>query len=59
MAGIATLPRTAPAPAQLAGLDNIQHCYNPNWTSPLTPFENRLKVPIRAGEKVFPDAEYE
>jgi uncharacterized protein (DUF1684 family) len=27
--------------------------YNPNWTCPLTPFENRLKVPIRAGEKVF------
>jgi uncharacterized protein (DUF1684 family) len=27
--------------------------YNPNWSCPLTPFENRLKVPIRAGEKVF------
>jgi uncharacterized protein (DUF1684 family) len=27
--------------------------YNQNWTCPLTPPENRLKVPIRAGEKVF------
>ncbi len=27
--------------------------YNPNWSCPLTPFENRLNVPIRAGEKVF------
>jgi uncharacterized protein (DUF1684 family) len=27
--------------------------YNPNWSCPLTPFENRLKVPIRAGEKLF------
>lgn len=28
--------------------------YNEAWSCPLTPFENRLKVPIRAGEKVFP-----
>ena len=27
--------------------------YNENWSCPLTPFENRLKVPIRAGEKIF------
>ncbi|MGD2058942.1 MAG: DUF1684 domain-containing protein [Anaerolineales bacterium] len=27
--------------------------YNENWSCPLTPPENRLKVPIRAGEKVF------
>lgn len=27
--------------------------YNDVWSCPLTPFENRLKVPIRAGEKVF------
>ena len=27
--------------------------YNDKWSCPLTPFENRLKVPIRAGEKVF------
>jgi uncharacterized protein (DUF1684 family) len=28
--------------------------YNENWSCPLTPWENRLKVPIRAGEKNFP-----
>ena len=27
--------------------------YNDAWACPITPFENRLKVPIRAGEKVF------
>jgi uncharacterized protein len=27
--------------------------YNDAWSCPLTPFENHLKVPIRAGEKVF------
>lgn len=27
--------------------------YNPNWSCPLTPFENRLKVPIRAGENAL------
>ncbi len=27
--------------------------YNERWSCPLTPFENRLKVPIRAGEKSF------
>jgi uncharacterized protein (DUF1684 family) len=27
--------------------------YNDGWSCPLTPFENRLKVPIRAGEKIF------
>ena len=27
--------------------------YNEAWTCPITPRENRLKVPIRAGEKVF------
>jgi uncharacterized protein (DUF1684 family) len=27
--------------------------YNENWSCPLTPAENRLKVPIRAGEKIF------
>jgi uncharacterized protein (DUF1684 family) len=37
-------------------LDNIQQGYNPNWSCPLTPFENRLKVPVRAGEKAFEDA---
>jgi hypothetical protein len=27
--------------------------YNEAWSCPLTPFENRLKAPIRAGEKLF------
>ena len=27
--------------------------YNERWSCPLTPFENRLKVPIRAGEKLY------
>ena len=27
--------------------------YNEMWSCPLTPPENRLKVPVRAGEKVF------
>ncbi len=27
--------------------------YNERWSCPLTPFENWLKVPIRAGEKIF------
>ena len=27
--------------------------YNDLWSCPMTPFENRLKVPIRAGEKLF------
>jgi uncharacterized protein (DUF1684 family) len=27
--------------------------YNEYWSCPLTPFENRLRVPIRAGEKLF------
>lgn len=30
--------------------------YNAQWSCPLTPFENRLKVAIRAGEKLFPGA---
>jgi len=30
--------------------------YNEMWSCPITPAENRLKVPIRAGEKLF---EYE
>ena len=27
--------------------------YNSQWSCPLTPFENRLKVAVRAGEKLF------
>jgi uncharacterized protein (DUF1684 family) len=26
--------------------------YNDEWSCPLTPFENRVKVPVRAGEKI-------
>ena len=29
--------------------------YNEMWSCPITPPENRLKVPIRAGEKLFPE----
>ena len=40
---------------------SISTCYNPYcaynemWSCPITPAENRLKVPIRAGEKLFED----
>ena len=27
--------------------------YNPNWSCPIPPKENRLKVAVKAGEKVF------
>jgi uncharacterized protein (DUF1684 family) len=27
--------------------------YNERWSCPITPRENRLKVPVRAGEKIF------
>ena len=29
--------------------------YNERWSCPITPVENRLKVPIRAGEMIFDD----
>lgn len=29
--------------------------YNEKWSCPITPAENRLKVAIRAGEKLFPE----
>ena len=31
--------------------------YNPDWSCPLPPAENWLKVPIHAGEKSFPDGQ--
>ncbi|MGD8815412.1 MAG: DUF1684 domain-containing protein [Anaerolineales bacterium] len=31
--------------------------YNALYSCPITPFENRLKVPIRAGERVFEEHE--
>ena len=33
--------------------------YNDAWSCPITPLENRLKVPIRAGEKLYKDSRYE
>ena len=32
---------------------NPSCAYNPRWSCPLAPLENRLRVPIRAGEKAF------
>ena len=32
--------------------------YNENYSCPLTPFENRLKLPIRAGEKLFAGSDH-
>lgn len=29
--------------------------YNDLWSCPLTPAENRLKLPVRAGEKLYPE----
>lgn len=31
--------------------------YNDAWSCPRTPWENRLRVPVRAGEKLFPHDE--
>jgi uncharacterized protein (DUF1684 family) len=33
--------------------------YNPNWSCPIPPKENRLAVAVRAGEKVFEGAGHE
>jgi uncharacterized protein len=33
--------------------------YNAQWSCPLTPWENRLRVPIRAGEQLFAAAHAE
>jgi|TARA_B110000263_G_scaffold239147_1_gene241095 uncharacterized protein (DUF1684 family) len=32
--------------------------YNDNWACPIPPSENRLTMPIRAGERLFPDPEH-
>ena len=32
---------------------DFNYAYNEAWSCPLTPFENRLRVPIEAGEKAF------
>lgn len=31
--------------------------YNPGWRCPIPPIENHLAVPIRAGERSYPDVE--
>ena len=36
-----------------AELDDIQHPYTGGAARPQAPSENRLKIPIRAGEKLF------
>ena len=33
--------------------------YNDAWSCPLTPFENRVKVAVRAGEKLFTGVSHE
>jgi len=38
-------------------LVDLNYAYNPNWSCPIPPVENRLTVTIAAGEKSFPDAE--
>jgi uncharacterized protein (DUF1684 family) len=49
-----------PGPDGLVALDfnlayNPYCAYNAEWSCPIPPRENRLQVPIRAGEKTFPD----
>ena len=36
-----------------AALGHIQYAYNPNFSCPIPPKENRMTVAILAGEKVF------
>ena len=36
---------------------NPSCAYDPSWSCPLPPAENWLKVPIRAGERIFPDSD--
>jgi uncharacterized protein (DUF1684 family) len=43
----------------VAALGYIQQAYNDKWSCPLTPAENRLKVAVRAGEKLFPGTAYD
>ena len=53
---LTSVHRNVPALVQPAGVGHIQYPYNGKWSCPLTPFENRLRVPVRAGEKVFMSA---
>ena len=36
---------------------DLNYAYNPNWSCPIPPSDNRLTVAINAGEKKFPEAE--
>ena len=38
-------------------LVDFNYAYNPNWSCPIPPVENRLTVTIAASEKSFHDAE--
>lgn len=63
LAGSETYPagrylEPAPLPGGLFLIDfnlayNPYCAYNEMWSCPITPAENRLKAPIRAGEKLF------
>lgn len=63
LAGIETYPagrylEPEPLPGDFFLVDfNVAYnpycAYNEMWSCPITPAENRLKVPIRAGEKMF------
>jgi uncharacterized protein (DUF1684 family) len=44
-----------PTHALPAGWDKTHQPYNPNWSCPVPPKENRLKARIEAGEKKFKD----
>jgi hypothetical protein len=54
-----TAQHRAPVPGRQAWLDNIEYRYNDAWSCPLTPFENRVKVAVRAGEKLFTGVSHE
>jgi uncharacterized protein (DUF1684 family) len=52
-------PEALPARRYLVDFNlayNPYCAYNEHWSCPLTPSENRLRVPIRAGEKIFDDS---
>jgi len=46
-----------PAAFQRRPVVDFNCAYNPNWSCPIPPPENRLTVAINAGEKKFPEAE--
>ena len=51
---MATISAHMPRSHRLAAASgHIRYSYNPNWSCPIPPKENRLTVAIRAGEKVF------